>query len=39
MFAALVPDHSGANHNARDSGIVYGAKLASSLVGLGLGSS
>jgi MFS family permease len=38
MFAALVPDYFGENHNAQNYGIVYSAKLASSLVGIGLGS-
>jgi MFS family permease len=39
LFAALVPDYFGENHNASNYGIVYSAKLGSSLVGIGLGSS
>jgi MFS family permease len=39
LFAALVPDYFGENYNATNYGIVYSAKLASSLVGIGLGSS
>jgi MFS family permease len=38
MFAALVPDYFGENYNASNYGAVYSAKLASSLVGIGLGS-
>src|SRR4051795_3385873 len=38
LFAALVPDYFGENHNAQNYGAVYSAKLASSLVGIGLGS-
>jgi MFS family permease len=39
LFAALVPDYFGENYNATNYGIVYSAKLASSLVGIGIGSS
>jgi MFS family permease len=39
LFAALVPDYFGENNNASNYGIVYSAKLGSSLVGIGLGSS
>jgi MFS family permease len=39
LFAAMVPDYFGENHNATNYGIVYSAKLASSLVGIGIGSS
>jgi MFS family permease len=39
LFAALVPDYFGENYNASNYGIVYSAKLGSSLVGIGLGSS
>jgi MFS family permease len=38
LFAALVPDYFGENYNATNYGIVYSAKLASSLVGIGIGS-
>ena len=38
LFAALTPDYFGENYNAQNYGIVYSAKLASSLVGIGLGS-
>jgi MFS family permease len=38
LFAALVPDYFGENYNASNYGLVYSAKLASSLVGIGLGS-
>jgi MFS family permease len=38
LFAALVPDYFGENYNASNYGIVYSAKLGSSLVGIGLGS-
>jgi MFS family permease len=38
LFAALVPDYFGENFNASNYGAVYSAKLASSLVGIGLGS-
>jgi MFS family permease len=38
MFAALVPDYFGENYSASNYGAVYSAKLASSLVGIGLGS-
>ncbi|MCW3012924.1 MAG: Major facilitator superfamily 1, partial [Solirubrobacterales bacterium] len=39
LFAALVPDYFGENNNAQNYGAVYSSKLASSLVGIGLGSS
>jgi len=39
LFAALVPDYFGENYNAQNYGAVYSSKLASSLVGIGLGSS
>jgi MFS family permease len=39
LFAALVPDYFGENYNATNYGIVYSAKLASSLVGIGIGAS
>jgi MFS family permease len=38
LFATLVPDYFGENYNASNYGIVYSAKLGSSLVGIGLGS-
>jgi MFS family permease len=38
LFAAIVPDYFGENHNASNYGAVYSAKLASSLVGIGIGS-
>jgi MFS family permease len=38
LFAAIVPDYFGENYNASNYGIVYSAKLGSSLVGIGLGS-
>jgi MFS family permease len=38
LFAALVPDYFGENNNAQNYGAVYSSKLASSLVGIGLGS-
>jgi MFS family permease len=38
LFAALVPDYFGENYNASNYGLVYSAKLGSSLVGIGLGS-
>lgn len=37
MFAALVPDYFGENHNASNYGMVYSAKLVSGLFGGGLG--
>lgn len=37
LFAALVPDFFGENHNATNYGIVYSAKLVSGLFGGGLG--
>jgi MFS family permease len=37
MFAALVPDYFGENHNATNYGMVYSAKLVSGLFGGGLG--
>lgn len=37
MFAALVPDFFGENHNATNYGMVYSAKLVSGLFGSGLG--
>jgi MFS family permease len=39
LFAALTPDYFGENYNAQNYGIVYSAKLASSLVGIGIGAS
>ena len=39
LFATLVPDYFGENNNASNYGIVYSAKLGSSLVGIGIGSS
>jgi MFS family permease len=39
LFAAMVPDYFGENYNATNYGIVYSAKLASSLVGIGVGAS
>ena len=38
LFAAIVPDYFGENYNASNYGVVYSAKVASSLVGIGLGS-
>jgi MFS family permease len=37
MFAAMVPDYFGENHNATNYGMVYSAKLVSGLFGGGLG--
>ena len=37
LFAAIVPDFFGENHNATNYGIVYSAKLVSGLFGGGLG--
>jgi MFS family permease len=37
MFAALVPDYFGENHNATNYGLVYSSKLVSGLFGGGLG--
>ncbi|MFE7117927.1 OFA family MFS transporter [Streptomyces sp. NPDC057654] len=37
LFAALVPDYFGENHNASNYGLVYSAKLVSGLFGGGLG--
>lgn len=37
LFAALVPDFFGENHNATNYGMVYSAKLVSGLFGGGLG--
>jgi MFS family permease len=39
LFAAMVPDYFGENYNATNYGIVYSAKLASSLIGIGIGAS
>jgi MFS family permease len=39
LFAALVPDYFGENYNASNYGVVYSAKIASSLVGIGVGAS
>lgn len=39
LFAALVPDYFGENNNAQNYGAVYSAKLASALVGIGIGAS
>jgi MFS family permease len=39
LFAALVPDYFGENYNASNYGVVYSAKVASSLVGIGVGAS
>jgi MFS family permease len=38
MYAALTPDYFGENNNASNYGLVYSAKLVSSLFGLGLAS-
>ncbi|MET9297143.1 OFA family MFS transporter [Streptomyces sp. NPDC003077] len=37
LFAALVPDYFGENHNASNYGLVYSSKLVSGLLGGGLG--
>jgi MFS family permease len=39
MYAALTPDYFGENNNATNYGLVYSAKLASAIVGIGIGSS
>jgi MFS family permease len=39
LFAALVPDYFGENYCASNYGVVYSAKIASSLVGIGVGAS
>lgn len=39
MYAALTPDYFGENNNASNYGLVYSAKLASAIVGIGIGSS
>ncbi|MGW8377547.1 OFA family MFS transporter [Streptomyces sp. ODS28] len=37
MFASLVPDYFGENHNASNYGLVYSSKVVSGLLGSGLG--
>jgi MFS family permease len=39
MYAAITPDYFGENNNATNYGLVYSAKLASAVVGIGIGSS
>lgn len=39
MYAALVPDYFGENNNATNYGLVYSAKLASAVLGIGIGAS
>lgn len=39
LYAAITPDYFGENTNAQNYGIVYSAKLASAIVGIGIGSS
>jgi MFS family permease len=39
MYAAITPDYFGENNNATNYGLVYSAKLASAIVGIGIGSS
>jgi len=39
LYASLVPDYFGENNNASNYGLVYSAKLASAIVGIGLGAS
>jgi len=39
MYAALTPDYFGENNNATNYGLVYSAKLASAIIGIGLGAS
>jgi MFS family permease len=38
LYAAITPDYFGENTNAQNYGIVYSAKLASAIVGIGIGS-
>ena len=39
MYAALTTDYFGENNNASNYGLVYSAKLASAVIGIGLGAS
>lgn len=39
MYAAITPDYFGENNNATNYGLVYSAKLASAVIGIGLGAS
>jgi MFS family permease len=39
MYAALTTDYFGENNNATNYGLVYSAKLAAALIGIGVGSS
>jgi len=39
MYAAITTDYFGENNNASNYGLVYSAKLASAIVGIGLGAS
>lgn len=39
MYAALTPDYFGENNNATNYGLVYSAKLASAILGIGIGAS
>ena len=39
MYAALTADYFGENNNASNYGLVYSAKLASAVIGIGLGAS
>ncbi len=39
LYAALVPDYFGENNNATNYGLVYSAKLASAVLGIGIGAS
>ncbi len=39
LYAAITPDYFGENNNATNYGLVYSARLASALIGIGLGAS
>ncbi len=39
LYAAITPDYFGENNNAQNYGLIYSAKLASAIVGIGIGSS
>lgn len=38
LYAAITPDYFGENNNASNYGLIYSAKLASAIVGIGIGS-
>ena len=39
LYAAITPDYFGENNNASNYGLIYSAKLASAIVGIGIGAS